>query len=113
MNSVCNLLIACSPNDCETKLKPSSIFTSAKTSKSETNLACALIDPSIVTDTQISDVVIASIETSCSLKTLKILYKNPWYVKFMIEDGLLEQISFHPPKKQIKTITGLVIPKGF
>ncbi len=39
--------------------------------------------------------------------------KRPWYIKFMIEDGVLEQISFHPPKRQIKTIGGLVIPKGF
>ena len=39
--------------------------------------------------------------------------KRPWYVKFMIEDGLLEQISFHPPKAELKTIGGLLIPKGF
>ncbi len=39
--------------------------------------------------------------------------KKPWYIKFMIEDGVLEQISFHPPKAEFKTIGGLLIPKGF
>lgn len=38
--------------------------------------------------------------------------KKPWYIKFAIEDGTLEQISFHPPKSELKTIRGLIIPKG-
>ncbi len=39
--------------------------------------------------------------------------KRPWYIKFVIEDGVLEQISFHPPKAELKTMGGLLIPKGF
>ena len=38
--------------------------------------------------------------------------KRPWYIKFVIEDGTLEQISFHPPIAELKTIRGLIIPKG-
>lgn len=37
---------------------------------------------------------------------------RPWYVKFLIEDNVLEEISFHPPEKEITTVSGLVIPKG-
>jgi hypothetical protein len=35
---------------------------------------------------------------------------RPWYVKFVFEDGVLEEISFHPPQRPMTTITGLVIP---
>ena len=34
---------------------------------------------------------------------------RPWYVKFMVEDGILNEISFHPPTKPLKTISGLII----
>ena len=37
---------------------------------------------------------------------------RPWYVKFLIDEGVLEQISFHPPEKKFTTTGGIVIPKG-
>ena len=37
----------------------------------------------------------------------------PWYVKFLIdEEGILEQISFHPPEKDLMTVGGFKVPKG-
>jgi hypothetical protein len=41
-----------------------------------------------------------------------ILDGKPWYVKFLIEDGELQQISFYPPEKEFVTISGIRIPKG-
>ena len=37
-----------------------------------------------------------------------------WYVKFRIdhEDGILEEISFHPPERDLVTVEGIKIPKG-
>ena len=35
---------------------------------------------------------------------------RPWYVKFVLNDGVLEEISFHPPEKTLKTVAGLQIP---
>lgn len=36
-----------------------------------------------------------------------------WYAKFRIdEDGELDEISFHPPERELKTVGGLVIPAG-
>jgi hypothetical protein len=35
---------------------------------------------------------------------------KPWFVKFLIENGCLEEISFHPPEKTMKTISGKTIP---
>jgi hypothetical protein len=42
---------------------------------------------------------------------------RPWYVKFRInredeDQPFLDEISFHPPEKEMKTVSGLVIPKG-
>lgn len=39
---------------------------------------------------------------------------SPWYVKFRIdtEEQTLEEISFHPPEKELTTVGGLKIPKG-
>ncbi len=34
----------------------------------------------------------------------------PWFVKFILKDGELEEISFHPPKEEMKTVSGKVIP---
>ncbi len=34
---------------------------------------------------------------------------KPWYVKFMLEDGIINEISFHPPEKPLKTISDRVI----
>lgn len=34
----------------------------------------------------------------------------PWFVKFIFNDGELEEISFHPPKQEMKTVSGNVIP---
>jgi hypothetical protein len=40
-----------------------------------------------------------------------IIYDHrPWYVKFVLDDGVLEEISFHPPEKALKTVGGLQIP---
>jgi len=37
---------------------------------------------------------------------------KPWFVKFAIVEGELEEISFHPPEQELKTLGGLLIPKG-
>ena len=38
---------------------------------------------------------------------------RPWYIKFALEeDGTLQEISFHPPSKEIETVGGKKIPKG-
>jgi hypothetical protein len=38
---------------------------------------------------------------------------RPWYIKFALEDdGSLQEISFHPPSKELETISGNTIPKG-
>jgi hypothetical protein len=34
---------------------------------------------------------------------------RPWYVKFIFEEGVLEEISFHPPEKPLKTVVGKLI----
>jgi len=36
--------------------------------------------------------------------------KLPWFVKFIFKDGELEEISFHPPKQEMKTVSGKIIP---
>lgn len=37
----------------------------------------------------------------------------PWYIKFRIdEEGDLDEISFHPPQRALKTVGGIVIPQG-
>ena len=39
--------------------------------------------------------------------------KRGWYAKFRIdEDGDLDEISFHPPERELKTVGGLIIPAG-
>jgi hypothetical protein len=39
--------------------------------------------------------------------------KRGWYAKFRIdEDGDLDEISFHPPERELKTVGGLVIAAG-
>ncbi len=35
--------------------------------------------------------------------------QRSWYVKFIFEDGVLEQISFHPPERSLKTVSGRVL----
>lgn len=37
---------------------------------------------------------------------------RPWYVKFILSDGVLEEISFHPPEAPLRTVSGTIIPKG-
>ncbi len=40
-----------------------------------------------------------------------VIYDNkPWFVKFLIENDCLEEISFHPPEKPLKTSGGKIIP---
>jgi hypothetical protein len=35
--------------------------------------------------------------------------QRSWYVKFIFEDGVLEQISFHPPEKILTTAAGKIL----
>ena len=35
---------------------------------------------------------------------------HPWFVKFLVQDQCLEEISFHPPEKPLKTASGKIIP---
>ena len=53
-------------------------------------------------------------DLSCIADVYGVNYESrPWYVKFYIEDGkFLEQVSFHPPEREMITITGIKIPKG-
>lgn len=37
---------------------------------------------------------------------------HPWYVKLRIDDNELEEISFHPPEKQMRLANGKMIPAG-
>ncbi|MBI3556683.1 MAG: type II toxin-antitoxin system MqsR family toxin [Deltaproteobacteria bacterium] len=55
-------------------------------------------------------------DPKCIADVYGLIYdERPWYVKFRIdsEEGeTLEEISFHPPEKEMKTVNGSVIPKG-
>lgn len=52
-------------------------------------------------------------DPKCVADVYGLIYDNkPWYVKFLIEQGDLEQISFHPPEKEMKTVTGKIISQG-
>lgn len=33
---------------------------------------------------------------------------NPWYIKFFIENNCLEEISFHPPYTNLRTMGGII-----
>ena len=35
---------------------------------------------------------------------------KPWFVKFLVENSCLEEISFHPPERPLKTASGKIIP---
>lgn len=37
---------------------------------------------------------------------------KPWFIKFAIIEGELEEISFHPPEQELKTMGGIVISTG-
>ena len=39
-----------------------------------------------------------------------IFENSPWFVKFILNDDELEEISFHPPKEEMKTVSGKIIP---
>jgi len=53
-------------------------------------------------------------DPKCIADVYGLIYDGkPWYVKFRIEDdGVLDEISFHPPEKELKTISGKIISKG-
>jgi hypothetical protein len=53
-------------------------------------------------------------DASCLGDEYGVIYKNlGWYVKFRIdEDGDLDEISFHVPERQLKTVGGLIVPTG-
>lgn len=52
-------------------------------------------------------------DSKCIADVYGLIYDGrPWYVKLRIEDDFLEEISFHPPEKEMKTVGGMVIPKG-
>lgn len=36
----------------------------------------------------------------------------PWYIKFMVDDDGLQEISFHVAEKEMVTISGIEIPAG-
>jgi hypothetical protein len=38
--------------------------------------------------------------------------EKPWFIKFFIEDGILLEISFHPPQTEFTTLGGIKINKG-
>lgn len=42
----------------------------------------------------------------------KIIENQSWYIKFMIEDGQLESISFHPAEEDMKLQSGIELEKG-
>lgn len=53
-------------------------------------------------------------DASCIADVYGLIFDGkPWFVKFRIdEDGELDEISFHAPAKEIKTVAGKVIPAG-
>lgn len=53
-------------------------------------------------------------DPACLADVYGLIYdKLPWYVKFRLnEEGVLEEISFHPPERNLRTVGGLMIPKG-
>lgn len=38
--------------------------------------------------------------------------EKPWFIKFAIEDNLLNEISFHPTEEEVKTVGGFIVPKA-
>lgn len=53
-------------------------------------------------------------DPSCLADEYGLIYeKRGWYAKFRIdEDGDLDEISFHPPERELKTVGGLIIQAG-
>jgi hypothetical protein len=68
-----------------------------------------------LTDAHYCESVLQWGDPKCIADVYGIIFDGrPWYVKFRIndEEGLLEEISFHPPEKEMRTVSGMVIPKG-
>jgi hypothetical protein len=42
----------------------------------------------------------------------KIINSETWYIKFWIEDGCLDSISFHPAESDVVLQSGVVLEKG-
>lgn len=61
-----------------------------------------------------NDFVESVYQWDCIADVYGIIYdERSWYVKFRIdENNDLEQISFHPPTKEMKTISENLIPRG-
>lgn len=52
-------------------------------------------------------------DPNCVADTYGLLYAGkPWFVKFLITEGAMEEISFHPPEKDMKTVGGIIIRTG-
>ena len=52
-------------------------------------------------------------DVNCIADNYGLIYaKKPWFVKFLIEDACLEEVSFHPPDRDDVTVGGINIRKG-
>ena len=53
-------------------------------------------------------------DPTCIADVYGIIFENrSWYVKFYIDEEIyLEQVSFHPPEWEMKTVSGKLVPKG-
>lgn len=52
-------------------------------------------------------------DPKCVADIYGLIFDNrPWYIKFLIDEGVLEQISFHPPEHKFTTTGEIMIPKG-
>lgn len=65
-------------------------------------------------DTNFVRTVVMWNDPSCLGDEYGLIYeKRGWYVKFRIdEEGDLDEISFHLPERELKTVGGLVIAAG-
>ena len=67
-----------------------------------------------LTDAHFVQRVIQWDDPKCVADVYGIIFEGcPWYLKFLVdEEGLLEQISFHSPEKDLVTTGGIMVPKG-
>jgi hypothetical protein len=67
-----------------------------------------------LTESHFCESVIQWGDSKCVADVYGLIFDDrPWYVKFLIdEEEGLEEISFHPPEKEMRTVGGMVIPKG-
>lgn len=64
---------------------------------------------SLTEDNFVNQVTMYSDPTDIADEYGLIFDDKPWYIKLQITEGELNEISFHPPQKRLKTFSGKVI----